>query len=389
MNNEKIKEGGINNFKKSSNKNLILTALGIIILIILIIFSLISRRKGDTEIPTYQLTEESKPAIDQPTEDFSNIDIDNDGKEEQVPREIVESKILMLTDKNKLYIISPIDKVKKLLVDGVSAYASSNNKNYIAYLKSSPFITDETKSDQDIHIYNLSTKQESIIPAGLSAQRKIFWSPDDRYVIVDRGTGGTGTNTVYSFESGKSNGCNFSGEVLWVSNIEALVPLYSTDPALNRAGAYKARGIRKINIENCQSENLILPISTANFYPVRLVNNQVLILKNYVDKPEDWSDFSEGSKIKTTYEKFDLQTRQVTPYPEYADELLAETKRLKSLVPSSTNAKDVYTSEKDPVTDWNLINAHKGLSIYNNDVYLIGPDKTVVKIGENAVATWL
>ena len=132
MNKEMINDDMKDNSKKSFNKNLVLAAIGILALIIIIIFSLISKKEPNTEIPPYQLTDGDKPSSNQPAGAFSNIDIDGDGKEERIPREIVESKILMLTEDNKLYIISPIDKVKTLLLENVRAYSSSNDKNYIA-----------------------------------------------------------------------------------------------------------------------------------------------------------------------------------------------------------------------------------------------------------------
>ena len=92
---------------------------------------------------------------------------------------------------------------------------------------------------------------------------------------------------------------------------------------------------------------------------------------------------------KTTYEKYNLQTKQSTPYPEYADEIKSEMDRLESLIPFTVRVKRVFTTDKDVSAEWELVNAYKGGSIYNNEIYLIGPDKTVVKIGENAFATWL
>ena len=114
-----------------------------------------------------------------------------------------------------------------------------------------------------------------------------------------------------------------------------------------------------------------------------------MIQKDYVDKPEDWDNFSDGSKIKTTYEKYNLQTKLWTPYPEYESEIKTETDRLKALVPYTVKVKGVYTTNKDIATGWELINVYKGGSLYNNEIYLMGPEKTVVKIGEDAVATWL
>ena len=120
-----------------------------------------------------------------------------------------------------------------------------------------------------------------------------------------------------------------------------------------------------------------------------MVDNTLIVKKTYVDKLEDWNNITQESKTKTTYEKVDLQTKASTPYPEYEKEKELENERLRELVPVTVDVRAVYNSAKDVATGWELVNVYKGISIYNNEIYLIGPDKTVVKIGENAFATWL
>lgn len=295
----------------------------------------------------------------------------------------------MLTAKGELYIISPIDKDKLLLIDGVSAYASSNDKNYIAYLKTYPFITDKAKTDGDIHIYNIKTKQETKIVAGQGVQRDISWSPDGKYVIVERGTSVIGTNDVYSVETGKNTGCAFSGTALWISNIEFLSPFFSKNFTPRVGHQIDAIGIMKTNIETCQSETFLQPTNNADYSAVKLIDNNLIVRKTYVDKPEDWNDISQESNIKTAYEKYNVLTKIGTPYPEYENEIKIENDRLKALVPFTVKVKRVFTTDKDIATGWELVNVYKGASLYNNEVYLMGPDKTVVKIGQDAVANWL
>ena len=378
-----------NNFsKKPFNKNIILAILGVVALIALIVYFQYKNRPKPTEESPYLVQEETDTG-NQNNEPFSNIDIDGDGDEEQVPREIVESEILMLTENNELYIISPVDKEKKLLLQGVSSYASSNDKNYIAYLKTGLYLKDQKQSDNFIHIYNISTQQESQIASDQGTQRGISWSPDDRYVIVESGTGTVGSNKVYSVETGKETGCVFQGDILWINSVELFAPEFPGTYPLASRNFIDAEGIRKINIENCQSETFISPTATANFSAVKIIDNDLVVKKYYVEKPEDWNNMSAESMPKTTYEKYNLQTKQSTPYPEYADEIKSEMDRLEALIPFTVRVKRVFTTDKDVSSEWELVNAYKGGSIYNNEIYLIGPDKTVVKIGENAFATWL
>lgn len=378
-----------NNFlKKLFNKNIVLAVLGIIALIALILFFQYSNKPKPPEKSPY-LVEEEGGTGNQNNEPFSNIDIDGDGDEEQVPREIVQSKILMLTEKGELYIISPVDKKKELLLEGVSDYASSKDKNYIGYLKANSADNNQTEADKDIHIYNIKTKEESKIVAGKEVQRGISWSPDGRYIILERGTDSLGYNDVYSLETSKGNGCSFPGSIIWGSNNEVLAPSSPKDLAQRPGIDTEAKGIKKINIETCQSEDLLLPTNTVDYSAVKIIDGTLIIKKTHVDKIEDWDNITQASKTKTTYEKFNLQSKVIEPYPEYEKERKLENERLRKLVPVEVDVRAVYTGATDIATGWELVNVYKGISIYNNEIYLMGPDKTVVKIGEDAVATWL
>ncbi len=377
-----------NSSKKFPNKNLVLAVLGIIALITLILIFQYTNKEEPAEEPTYIVQEET-PGTSQDTEPFSSIDIDGDGDEEQVPREIIESKILMLTENNDLYIISPVEKNKKLLLQGVSSYASSSDKNYIAYLKTGLYLKDSKQSDNFIHIFNINTQQESTISSDQGTQRGISWSPDGRYIIVESGTSIVGSNKVYSVETGKETGCIFQGDMLWISNIEFFAPEFPSNYPPASRKMMDAEGIRKINIESCNSENFLLPTATANLSAERIKDNYLIVKKEYVEKPEDWEDLTSRSPTKITYEKYDLKTKQVSPYPEYENEIKSDTDRLEALIPFDVRVKRIFRSDKDISAEWELINAYKGGSIYNNEVYLMGPDKTVVKIGEDAFATWL
>jgi len=375
--------------KNLPNKNIILAILGAVLLLVLILFfQYVNKPKIDEKSP-YLLTDETDTS-GQDKEPFSIMDIDGDGEKEQVPREIVESKILMRTSKGELYAINPVDKKKILLLEGISAYATSDDKNNIAYLKSCPLTGDASSCDRDIHIYNVRNKQELTITAGKSAQRTLSWSPDGRYIIVERGTGPQGSCEVYSLETNQFNGCSYSGGIFWISEKEILTPLYSSGytprPTIENTDAV---GIKKINVETCQSESLLLPTNTADYSAVKFADNVLVVKKTYVDRPEDWVNAYKESKLKTTYEKYDLQTKTMTPYPEYENEIKSETERLEALVPHKSKLKSVFKTDKDIVTGWELINVYKGGPMHNNDVYLIGLDEIIVKIGEKASASWL
>jgi len=90
-------------------------------------------------------------------------------------------------------------------------------------------------------------------------------------------------------------------------------------------------------------------------------------------------DFKGESKIQTTHEKYNLQTKTREPYPSYAEELRKENSRIKSLSPDYINPKSIFISDKEIAEGWELVNVYTGGSIFNNIVFLIGPDKTAAK----------
>lgn len=393
MSNEDLKTTIDEPSKKSPNtkssRDLVLVALGVFILLVLIVFSFLNK-KDDSDIPSgFQTsTETTKPSAEI-TGPFSNIDINDDGKEEKVPQQIVESKILLLEKDYKLYAISPVDKKKELILEEVSTYSSSNSNKNIAYIKSCSTTTNRNDCDKNIYIYNYDTGQTRKIASNLNSQQSISWSPDDRYLLVKTGTSSIGLNNIYEVATGNLTNCTFSGDPLWVSNIETLIDFFSKGFAQRPGEISEASGIRKINIETCQSETFISPTDTSDFSKIKIMDGKLVVRRISVNNKEDWVKSSAESSRKISYEKYDLQTRVMETYDSYESEEKQEKARIRTLLSSSLNIKYILMSDKEMATGWELINVYKGGSIFNNEVYLIGPDKVTVKIGENATGTWL
>ena len=385
---QELQKKDLNIGKKIGRKTLFVIL--VLLAVTLLVFLFVSGSKQRNQPPSeFEVREETQPSPTSPSEPFVEIDIDRDGDKEKVPEKIANSKILLLTKEGELYTINPVDLKRTLLLKDVKAFASSEDKKNIAYLKTCPEMSNISKCDNNIYIFNIETGTTGKIESDSTTQRKVQWSPDGRYLLVEMGTSALGLNKVISVADGKETGCTFSGEFIWVSNNELVTKLFMDGYAMRPGEINQATGIRKINVETCESENIILPSDTEDFYVKKVVDGNLIVEKNYVAKKEDWLDFKGGSKIQTTYEKYNLQTKTREPYPAYAEELKKEKSRIESLLPDSINPKSVFTSDKEVAEGWELVNVYTGGSLYNNVVFLIGPDKTVAKVDEGAIGKWL
>jgi len=374
---------------KKVNKNLILGIVAIVAVLILIILVFFDSKQKQQPPAEFEVKEETQPAQPSPDEAFVEVDIDRDGDKERVPQKVANSRILLLTKDGELYTINPVDLKRTLLLEDVAAFSSSEDKKNIAYLKTCSETVNTSQCDNNIYIFNIETGTTGKIESASFSQRNVYWSPDGKYILVEMGTGAIGLTRVFSVADGKETECSFSGDFLWINDHELVTNLFLDGYAIRPGEINQATGVRKINVETCESENIILPSDTEDFHAVKVIDGNLIVEKRYVAKKEDWVDFKGESKIQTTHEKYNLQTKTREPYPSYAEELRKENSRIKSLLPDYINSKSIFISDKEIAEGWELVNVYTGGSIFNNIVFLIGPDKTAAKIDEGAVGRWL
>jgi hypothetical protein len=359
--------------------------LGAVALLFLLVMTLIPDRPRISEPPsTFTVKEGSTSPVDvEIGQNNDKINIDD------LPQQILSSNLLLLTQDGTLSYSNPMSKTETKLLEGVETFDASNDKKKIIYLKKCPQGEDVSTCDKNTYIYDMETKEGKIIETGLDTPRNVSFAPDDRYIIVETGTGGPGTNNIFPSDGGEST-CQFYSfsDPIWLSNLEALIMYFDKSVAPRLGEIMEGVGVGKINIQTCKTEALIKPTDLDEYRAIEMQGTDLIVMKTSVENANDWVMPGIMSKIKDTYEKYNIQTGELQPYPEYKTQLDNKISKMESLFKDTKNFSRVSIGDKDVVSGWEMVNVQKKGNMYNRDVYIVGPDGTSIFIGKNVIAKW-
>ena len=357
--------------------------LGAVALLFLLVMTLIPDRPRISEPPsTFTVKEGSTSPVDvEIGQNNDKINIDD------LPQQILSSNLLLLTQDGTLSYSNPMSKTETKLLEGVETFDASNDKKKIIYLKKCPLDANVSTCDKNTYIYNMETKESKTIETGLEIPRAVTFSPDDNYIIVETGTSGVGFNAVFPSDGGNAI-CKFSGKPIWFSNLESFITYFDKNVAPRPGEVMEGAGVRKINIQTCVTEDLIKPTDLEDYHIVELQGTNLIITKTSVATAGDWSNFGSTATRKETYEKYNIQTGELQPYPEYKTQLDNKISKMESLFKDTKNFSRVSIGDKDVVSGWEMVNVQKKGNMYNRDVYIVGPDGTSIFIGKNVIAKW-
>ncbi len=369
------------NIKIDSSK--IKFILAAVALLFLLVMTLIPDRSRISEPPsTFRVKEGSTSPVDIDIE--QNNDKINIGN---LPQQILSSNLLLLTQDGTLSYSNPMSKTETKLLEGVETFDASNDKKRIIYLKKCPPEANVNTCDKNTYVYNMDTKESNTIETGLERPRAVTFSPDDNYIVVETGTGGVGFSAVFPSGGGDAV-CKFPGKPTWFSNLEALITYFDGNVAPRPGEIMEGTGIRKINIQTCATEDLIKPTDLEDYRILEMQGTNLIVTKTSVANASDWSNFGSKATRKETYEKYNIQTREIQPYPEYKTQLDSDISKMESLFKDTKNFSKIVIGDKDVVSGWEMVNVQKRGGMYNRDVYIVGPDGTSIFIGKNVKAKW-
>ncbi len=357
--------------------------LATIVLLILLVMTIIPDRPKVSGPPsTFTVKEGSTSPVD--TEIGQNNDKINI---DDIPQQILSSNLLLLTQDGTLSYSNPMSKTETKLLEGVETFDASYDKGKVIYLKKCPLDANVNTCDTNVHVYNMRTKESTSIGADLFRPRAVTFSPDDQYIVVESGTGAVGSTSVFSLSGGNAI-CNFSGSPTWISNLEALVMYFDKNVAARPGEIMEGAGVRKVNIQTCKTEDLIKPTDLADYLIIELQGTDLIVMKTSVSNTSDWSNFGSTSTRKTAYEKYNIQTGELQPHPEYKAQIDSRISRMESLFKDTKNFSKIIMGDRDVVSGWDMVNVQRKGGLYNRDVYIVGPDGTAIFIGKNVVAKW-
>ncbi len=292
---------------------------------------------------------------------YSNRNIN----ENDIPKEILNSKVLLHTNKNQthqLYLISPLSQKRTTILESFSSdYALSNDKTKIAYIKMGKLYTMDMK-----------TSETTEIAGNFFGQGPVSWSPNDEFIIVNHGPGTT-KETAYSVETGKSV-CTVSGHLKWIDDYNAFHNYYDEHE--------QSLGIKKTNIKTCTSNFLInspedksYSISAVSFKDGKLVTDR------YIRNPDDQNY---GEHI---YEKYDVNTGAREPYSNYESDKFIGKSKVEAIFSDLMNYDWLSFEEHENFPDWKLVTIQKN-HYQNRDIFIVGPNETIIFVAKNGIAKW-
>jgi hypothetical protein len=372
------------NFLKNikADKSKIKFILAAIVLLFLLVMTLIPNKPKVSESPIFTVKEGSTSPVDVDIgQNNDKINIDD------IPQQILSSNLLLLTQDGTLSYTNPMSKTETKLLEEVETFDASNDKRKIIYLKKCPTKVDTNTCDKNTYIYDMETKESKVIETSLSVPRAVTFSPDDQYIFVESGTGGIGGTDVFPASGGESI-CHFTSKPVWFSNLEAFV-MYFDNSVYKRPGEIRdGIGVGKINIQTCKTEGVVKPTDLADYRAIEMQGTDLIVMKTSVANVDDWSSIDAASTRKDTYEKYDTQTGELQPYPEYGTQTDSRISKMESLFKDTKNFVEIIIGDKDVVSGWDLVSVRKKGNTYNRDVYIVGPDGTSIFVGKNVIAKW-
>jgi hypothetical protein len=310
----------------------------------------------------------------------------------KIPEEILESEILLHTRDALLYSTSPLKESKIPILKEVHAFSVSNDKTKIAFIKS-------YGADGDSYFYIFNIEPNEVIQYSLEGvrQRDISWSPDDKYVLVNFGTSPDGITEVYLANTGKKV-CSFSNNPLWLSKNEAFVDIFDYDAWPRPWGVGYAVGVSRINIGTCVQKDLLPATDKEDYRKVEIMDNDLVVRKTYVDEIEEWGLDRVGEEksyisnneqdIKEEYIKYDTDTMESTSFPNYEEVRDEKKNEIEKLFSDVLDIEGINVEENKEIEGWYLVEISTGSSIYEQEIFVVGPNNEIIFIDRNVLAEW-
>ena len=333
----------------------------------------------------------AEDTVESTTKDASDLKANRWIDSESLPKEILEAKILLHKD-SQLFVTSPLSLEVTQLLPKVSSFALSNDRSKLAYIETydSDYYTEDVVGK--FFILDLDTEVVREYNTDSDRQRGISWSPDDKYVLVNSGTGAYGSTVVYSVAEGTSY-CTFMNSPVWIDSTNVFVDYLDRDVSSRPWESGAGRGIKKMNILTCATEVFFAPTDTRDYSAVSMEEGNLVVQETYVQDSSYWwgnpsSDTTPYTAITVLYDPDSKELISETGYYEQPKKELSR-EQIKLNLSDLTDFEYLRIEEHPLLKNWFLVNAYKGGSIFNNEVYvinLLGPE--IIFVTEKALAKW-
>lgn len=333
----------------------------------------------------------SNTPIPTPSTGFPIPVVSVDIKKIDWPAEVLNSTLYFVHG-NYLYKSSPINSLSKIL-SNVDSYAISPDRKKIAYLE----LENNAGSGMDnsqIKIFSLADgKVTTVLEKAASSARRLDWSPDGNYLLVDFGTGPEGSLTAYDLTTDQKLVSFSDGNFIWLDNKTIFLTQRSTIELARPWGAGEGFRLAKVNITTGTSEILLEADANNDYSVLKLKGNCLYYQQSQVISQSDWGVVG---KPTVSYHCFDINNKSIVDATE--NEAVPTFNLLKiqlqKIFPkyNSIGKNEILSVEKiKESSNWVIMTLYHGGSIYDCDILILNldnPRSTLIKIATGEDLTW-
>ncbi len=285
---------------------------------------------------------------------------------------------LVFIKEGQIFLLKGLDS-EPLLIDEGSALSLSNDQTKIAYVK--------MDKDNNIYIYNKSTKEKKTIITSEERLRAVEWSPNDRYLITDSGTGTAGRGAIYEYPSGKkiSTFSILVDRLQWLNNNEFIYVEAQEVSPLRPFGFGFGSGLAKISLPS-GSKKILAQANTLNDYSLLKVENEkIYFSKRTVDDNDMWKIHDQIVKTYWKMSADGAEKNEISEPETLEDEIL-------SLIPQEYSDYRLSSLDRNNnLTNWIVFRLNSGDSISESLICIINtedPQNTFEQIAVGTHPNW-
>lgn len=301
-----------------------------------------------------------------------------------IPSEISATPIFFQKS-DKLYKILLSDGQAREMLPKADSYSLSPDKTKIAYIEEYGVESDS----KEVHILNLETNEKTTISTDSPADRGVSWSPDERYLLVNSGTGTMGVTGVYEASTGKKvYQFGQPGTLDWINDVTFVLTDAQKVSPPRPWGSGDGMGLAVIKLPGGEKTVLKKADAITDYGPAGVKDGGVEFSEKKVEDAKDWVD---PSSAKETYWSIKPDGTKLT---EISDPN-ADEKRIKAEITSNLpedvqkNTPSITYIVHDKLKNWVLFEVYVSGSVYGQGIYVINLDDltvtlTKVTVGGNA-----
>ncbi len=303
-----------------------------------------------------------------------------------IPDEVLATPIFFQKSA-KLYKILLSDKQAKEVLPKVDSYSLSPDKTKLAYIEEYG-VESESK---EVHILNLKTNGEKTITTDSSTNRDVSWSPNEKYLLVNSGTGTMGSTGIYEVSSGKKvYQFGQAGTLDWINDVTFVLVDGQKVSTPRPWGSGDGMGLAVIKLPDGKKTVLKKADATTDYALAGVKDGNIEFSQKKVGDANDWVD---PGSAKETYWSIKPDGTKLT---EISDPR-ADEKRIKAEIASNLSEDEqkenpsITYVEHDKLKNWALFEVYVNGSVYDQDIYVINlddPNATLTKVAVGGNVQW-